>query len=175
MHLQELHSLCLDDPLRNLPLWPYLAVAVTPRLMMSAISETDSHAPHGSVRRGSRSEWRQYLGALFQDQLHTHICTHVHLHTHALTHTCTDELLREVRHCALTQLCFKPVFYSICAIFLFDFCIRLGMKCNKDWYNSSATPMGIELEGNFISVLACTGILLRDDVNLPQRSGSFLH
>lgn len=45
------------------------------------------------------------------------------------------------------QLCFKPLFISIHAVFLFDFCIKLRVKCNEDWYDSRAAPVGIELEG----------------------------
>lgn len=169
MHLQELHSLCLDDPLRNLPRWPYIAVAVTPRLMMSAIFKTDSHASHGSGSDTGAPRVAAPWSFVPRPD------AHAHLHTPVLTHMCTDTLLREAWHCAFTQLCFKPVFMSIRTAFLFDFCVKLTVKCKEDWYNCPAMPMRIELEGNFTSTLACTDILLRCDVSLPQHSASFLH
>lgn len=86
MHLQELHSLCLDDPLRNLPLWPYLAVAVTPRLMMSGILETDSHASHGAVCPGKCSSGGSTLKIYSKTRsTHTsaHTCAYTHIHRYA--------------------------------------------------------------------------------------------
>lgn len=137
MHLQELHSLCLDDPLRNLPLWPYLAVAVTPRLMMSGILKTDSHASHGAVCPGKCSSGGSTLKIYSKTR-----STHTSAHTCAYTHTYIDMLLREAGRFAFTQWCFKSVFVSIHAVFLFDFCRKLRVKFNKGWYNFPAVPMG---------------------------------
>lgn len=78
---------------------------------------------------------------LYSETANTHICIHLFLHT------CAQMCFWGRLDTDFAQLCFKLVFVSINEVFLFVFCMKLIMKCNEDWHDSPAEPIGIQLQG----------------------------